>query len=185
MKYLKELNEQTITFDWKTTIAFYFLFYIVCAMFGFLYEEIFYFLTHGHFIKCGFLYGPYLPIYGWGSLLMVLFLKRYKKRPWLVLLFGTLVAGLLEYYAGYFMFQIWHQRWWDYSDFAFNIDGFVCLQSVMVFGIGSIFILYVLEPLFRKHIAKISTKRIQIYAICFWLLFLIDNALTFLFRHPV
>ena len=84
------------------------LIFLVGSLVGFLYEEIFYLITDHKLYYQGFLYGPYLPIYGWGSLLL-LSLKKFKKNPILVFLFAILITGILEYFSGYFMFKIFNK----------------------------------------------------------------------------
>ena len=156
------------------------LIFLVGALVGFLYEEIFYLITDHKLYYQGFLYGPYLPIYGWGSLLL-LSLKKFKKNPILVFLFAILITGVLEYFSGYFMFKIFNKRWWDYTGLFLNIDGYVCLRSVLTFSVGAIILIYWLEPIIYNFFIKNKfSKNVAIY---FLVIYLIDNILTFTLRY--
>lgn len=156
------------------------LIFLVGSLVGFLYEEIFYLITDHKLYYQGFLYGPYLPIYGWGSLLL-LSLKKFKKNPVLVFLFAILITGVLEYFSGYFMFKIFNKRWWDYTGLFLNIDGYVCLRSVLTFSIGAIILIYWLEPIISNFCIK--NKFSKKVAISFLVIYLIDNILTFTLRY--
>ena len=156
------------------------LIFLVGSLIGFLYEEIFYLITDHKLYYQGFLYGPYLPIYGWGALLL-LSLKKFKKNPILVFLFAILITGILEYFSGYFMFKIFNKRWWDYTGLFLNIDGYVCLRSVLTFSVGAIILIYWLEPIISKFCIK--NKFSKKVAISFLVIYLIDNILTFTLRY--
>lgn len=156
------------------------LIFLVGSLVGFLYEEIFYLITDHKLYYQGFLYGPYLPIYGWGSLLL-LSLKKIKKNPILVFLFAILITGILEYFSGYFMFKIFNKRWWDYTGLFLNIDGYVCLRSVLTFSVGAIILIYWLEPIISKFYIK--NKFSKKVAISFLVIYVIDNILTFTLRY--
>lgn len=75
--------------------------------------------------------GPYCPIYGWGALAITILLKRYID-DWIVLLFMSIITcGILEYATSYVMEKLFHARWWDYSRRKYNINGRVCLETLI------------------------------------------------------
>ena len=160
------------------------LIFLVGSLVGFLYEEIFYLITDHKLYYQGFLYGPYLPIYGWGSLLL-LSLKKFKKNPILVFLFAILITGILEYFSGYFMFKIFNKRWWDYTGLFLNIDGYVCLRSVLTFGIGGLLLIYIVEPLICLIMSKTPKKKIYTMSSLSCIIILIDLVLTMMFRNKI
>lgn len=164
---------------------FYFLIFVIGAICGWIYEEIFYFIADGKIYNRGFLYGPYLPVYGYGAILMIMFLRKVRNNPIFVFLLAVLITGILEYFTGKIMWEIWHQKWWDYTGLFLNIDGYVCLRSVITFGIGGLFLIYVIEPFLTKMIKTISNKKINCLCIIVFAIFLIDNIITFIFRHPI
>ena len=70
---------------------------VFSAIFGFIYEELFYRIDLGHFVKRGTTYGPWIPIYGFGGLFIAIITYHFRKKPVLVLLLSALVSGTLEF----------------------------------------------------------------------------------------
>ena len=69
---------------------------------------------------------------------------------------AILVCGTLEYLTSYFMEKIFHARWWDYSQRKFNINGRVCLNTIIPFGLLGMFIMYVSNPFLIGKIESLS-----------------------------
>lgn len=131
----KALNSYEVKEKGKLPMAEgWFLLFFTGAVIGWIYELFFYAITEDRFSNNGFLYGPYLPIYGFGALLMVLATKRFKKHPLAVFLITVPVTGVLEYVSGYLMWEIWHTRWWDYRGLFLNLDGYICFRSLLTFA---------------------------------------------------
>lgn len=183
MKFLKELNQENTKFDLLTEIKAYILVFITGGFAGYIYEVLFYLITEGTPINRGFLYGPFLPVYGWGALLMALLLKKVKKHPFLVFFLAAIITGILEYLTGYIMFLIWHKRWWDYTGLFLNIDGYVCMRSVITFAIGGLLLIYVVEPLIRRFLKKASPHLINTGLILFLIIYTIDNYFSKVYRN--
>lgn len=158
------------------------LFFSGCVV-GWVYEEIFYFVTEDWIGNRGFLYGPYLPVYGTGAVLMTVFLQNFKKNPILLFLLAMLITGVLEYFTGLAMWLIWHDRWWDYTGLFMNIQGFVCLRSVITFGIGGLALIYGLEPLTIDIVTSFKTKTISYLCIGASLIMSIDFLITIFNRY--
>ena len=111
---LEKLNLVRYDFDVKDKIFLYIFIFLIGSIVGFVYEEFFYFIFENTLEKRGFLYGPYLPVYGFGAVLMVVFLKRFKKNPLVVFLLAMIVTGVLEYFTGYILWELYHKMWWTY-----------------------------------------------------------------------
>lgn len=161
-------------------ICFYFFMFFCYSIFGWVMECISCSIKGKKFVyDRGFLIGPYCPIYGYGAMYMYFFLNRYYDD--LVVLFVMAVFGtsLLEYLTSYFMEKIFKARWWDYSNCRFNLEGRICLRNSVAFGILGILFVYVLNPFFLKMVAKISNPVMLIISISCFLVFLIDNILSF------
>ena len=99
---------------------------------------ILYLLDGKGWVNCGFLYGPYLPIYGFGAVLMLLALQALAEQPDLVFLLGAALSGAVEWLSGEALWALYGQRWWDYTGYPYQIRGFVCLHSVLAFGLGGL-----------------------------------------------
>lgn len=184
MKFLKKLNETDTTLNKSEKIKYYIFIFIVGGIVGYIYEEIFFLIEDHILVNRGFLYGPFLPVYAWGALLMALLLKKFKKNPILVFLLAMLVTGILEYFTGFFMLEIWHKRWWDYTGLFLNIGGHVCLRSIISFGIGGLLLMYIVDPLLTKGIKKYNSNALNILIIIFGVLYVLDSALSFILRNP-
>lgn len=184
VNYIKGLNEQKIKPKGFAFFGTYFVIFLVGCVIGWVYEEIFYFVVENRLVNSGFMYGPYLPVYGFGALLMLLFLKPIKKFPPLVFILSMLVTGIWEYVTGYLMYKIWQTRWWDYTGKFLNIDGYVCLRSVLTFAIGGIALIYFIEPLAIRICTAMPKKRLAIICIVPSVIILTDLVISLIFRVP-
>ena len=158
-------------FDIRDNIYILILSCILGGVFGFIYETIFYRIDLGYFVKRGSTLGPWIPIYIIGSLLIILLTYRLKNKPLLVFLLNVIITGLLEYSTGYILFKYFNTRLWNYNIEILNygnINGFICLRSVLFFGLSSLFLIYILVPiiinLYKKYtcIFKIITTLLTI-----------------------
>ncbi len=152
------------TYTVKTLIILFFIF----SFLGWGWEVGLHLFKEGHFVNRGFLIGPYLPIYGTGGVLMLILLKKVRNRPVLTFFLIMVICAVIEYFTSYFMEQIYQVKWWDYSGYLLNLNGRICLEGTVFFGIGGCLIIYVLAPLLNNFIEKIN-KRTQI-ALCLVLL---------------
>ena len=64
----------------------------------------------------------------------------------LVFAAGMLGATLLEYVTGYSMEKLFHVRYWDYSRFRWNLNGYICVVASLCWGVFSILLVRVLQP---------------------------------------
>ncbi len=158
------------------------IFFLGCVV-GYVYEEIFYFFADGYLYNRGFLYGPYLPVYGVGAILIYLLLNRFKKYPLLVFLLSFVITGVVEYLTGFWMLEVYDRRWWDYTGLFLNIDGFVCFRSVFTFAIAALALIYVFVPLIDKLINKMGKKASFVLSLTIGIIMIIDLVLTLLFRY--
>ena len=146
--YLKENH----SFDRVTLLAIFALIIVIAGCFGFFYEYIFYFFNGGcrEFYWRGGNFLPWINIYATGA--MIIYGLTYKKRtnPLKVFFISFFACGILEYFSGLGMYIIGNgMRCWDYNKEILNfgnIDGFVCLRSVLVFGISSLILMYIVVP---------------------------------------
>ena len=161
---LKEFYHENRKLNLISKIDLYFWLFLAGAVSGWVYEEIFYYVTENLLENRGFLFGPYLPVYGVGALLMVLLLERFRKNPIVVFLASIIVTGILEYLTGRMMWQIWHRRWWDYRGLFLNIGGYVCLRSVLTFAVGGLLLIYIVKPVMAHCLFKFSQRTRSIAA---------------------
>ena len=131
----------------ELTIAQYFLLFMIYSVAGWILEVTCKLIEYKRFINRGFLIGPYCPIYGWGAIFITILLHRYTD-DWIALFFMSVITcGILEYLTSYVMEKLFHARWWDYSRRKYNINGRVCLETLIPFGILGLAVMYVTNPL--------------------------------------
>ncbi len=138
------------------------------GLFGFVYEELFYYIDLGRWIKRGSTFGPWVPIYGFGAVTIVVLTYKLKKNPLAVLFVSILICGTLEYITGWVLFNVWNVRLWDYNVEIwnwFNIGGFICLRSVLFFGVSAMFLQYVIIPIFEKLEGLCKNKKIRVLTV--------------------
>lgn len=153
--------------------------FITYSIIGWVIEEIDILILQKKIVNRGFLIGPYCPIYGFGSLFIILFLNKYLDDP-IVLFFMTMIScGILEYLTSFIMEKIFKTRWWDYSDEKFNINGRICLETLVLFGIGGLVISYLAQPFIMSILTLIPTNILNIIAIILSIIFIIDNIVSF------
>ena len=163
----------------------YFLIFLAGCITGYIYEEIFYLIQDKTLVNRGFLYGPYLPVYGFGAILIVLLLDRLKKYPLLVFILSMLLTGIVEYITGIALYEIYHKTWWDYNGLLLNIGGYVCIRSVFTFAIGGILLIYIIKPQIIELMDKIKLNRLKIISIVILLIIVIDFILSILIKNAV
>lgn len=160
------------------TIETYFLLFISYAFLGWCMEVGCKYIQFGKFINRGFLIGPYCPIYGWGAIAITILLKRYTYDPLVLFIMSTLVCSIIEYFTSYFMEKKYHARWWDYSSKKFNINGRICLETLIPFGILGLFIMYVTNPMLFKIYQSMSEIVVHIISITLFIIFIVDNIIS-------
>lgn len=132
-----------------------FLLFFVCAVLGWVMEVVCKLIQFRRFINRGFLLGPYCPIYGFGAVLVTAMLRRHADAPLSVFLLAMLLCGALEYATSYVMEKLFHARWWDYESRRFNINGRVCANTLIPFGLMGLALVYWVQPFFFRLFNRI------------------------------
>ena len=136
----------------------------------------------GEFVKRGTMAGPWLPIYGTGGVLAILLLKRLAKRPALTYVMTVLLCGTIEYVTAWFLWETVHMKWWDYTGYFANIHGRVCLEGLIVFGLGGCAAIYLLGPALDELFSRFSRRILIGVCAALLLLFALDGAWSV--SHP-
>lgn len=163
-KYRNYINKD-YSFDKVTWIGIFCLLIVLAGHFGFVYEFIFYFFNGGmeRFFWRGANFLPWINIYATGSIIVFFLTYKYRKKPLKVFLISLVACGILEYISGLGMYIIGNgMRCWDYNKEILNfgnIHGFVCLRSVLFFGLSSLLLIYALIP-FCFYLAKKMNKKV-------------------------
>ena len=161
-----------------------FLIFLTGCLVGWMYEEVFYWITEGLLRNRGILYGPWLPIYGIGAL-GIYALKPLKQHPVFLFLLCVAVTGVVEYLIGYVGIHSFGLRLWDYRALFLNIDGIVCFRSVVSFGILGLAFHYLPEPMGEKLYRRLPGSAVRAGCLVMTALFITDCILSALFRSPI
>ena len=106
-------------------------------------------------VNRGFLTGPFLPVYGFGALGMLIVCLPVKESVGKVMIVGMIAASVLEYAAGALVVRVLHVRCWDYSGQRMNLGGHVCLMSVLTWAAFAVVVVCILHPLFQPSVSRI------------------------------
>ena len=159
-------------------IYYYFLLFLIYSFIGWLIEVIGKLIEKHKFINRGFLIGPICPIYGHGCILMILTLSRYKDNPLTLFIYAIFICSLLEYFTSYFMEKIFKARWWDYSTKRFNLNGRICAETMIPFGILGTLVICVINPIFEYLLNLFNFETIKIIAIVLFIIYIIDYTIS-------
>lgn len=168
------------------TIRFYFILLIIYSFIGWLIEVTDYIIEDHKLVNRGFLIGPYCPIYGFGSIFIILILNRFDN-PILLFFMAIIICSILEYFTSFFMEKIFHARWWDYSNRKFNINGRICLETMLPFGLLGTLLVYFVNPFIVNKINMVPINILNIIAITLFIIILLDIiiSLNIIFKFKI
>lgn len=153
-------------------IALFFLFAII----GWIWEVVLHIILDGEFVNRGVLQGPWLPIYGYGGILILTMLNKFRAKPLRQFIATIVLCGTIEYFTSVYLEIVYDgQRWWDYSGYFLNLHGRICAEGLLVFGLGGIAIVYIVAPLLDNIIKKIDHKKLVTICCILVILFITDN----------
>lgn len=156
----------------KNSWHFYTCCFLVFCFLGWLYEVAWEFKVGNGFVNRGFLHGPYLPIYGFGALILIFTLGKLMKKkikigkvnitPVIVFLAILVLVSIVEFIASWGMEMIFHKRWWDYSYDKFNLNGRISLRNSSLLALCGFLALYVILPIVTKLLSKVKEKYLKV-----------------------
>lgn len=159
--------------------------FVFGGIFGFLYEELFYRIDLGYFVKRGTTFGPWIPIYGFGAVFIIAATRQIRKNPALVFVSAGVISGILEFITGYVCYHMFQLRLWDYNIEIWNwlnIGGYVCLRSVLFFAVSGILLCYLVLPIIERITRQLSPKSVTVVSVVPAALFVGDMIISFLHR---
>lgn len=186
-KHIRQLNSKNLyetgrnsSEDFISLLIFYFFVGSVC---GFLWEVLLFLVKEGHFRNRGFFYGPWLPVYGTGTVFIYLLLSKLKKQPVKAFVYSVLIGTSLELIIGWGLDYFWGLRYWDYSDSPLNLQGYICLASALGIGIAGVLWICLLSTLLEKFWFHIPGKIRNAVNVILILLFVMDFAAALIFPN--
>ena len=157
-----------------------FLCFITFAFLGWILEVLYGLYKLKKFVNRGFLIGPLCPIYGVSCVLLYLLFSPVKN-PIVLFILSAIFCSIVEYLVSSILERVFNVRWWDYNDMKFNINGRICLEMAIPFGLLGLLSVYYLVPFTLKTISTMPNNYIYIFAIILFTLFLIDEIVSIFF----
>ena len=161
------------------SIFYYFLLFMIYSIGGWLIEVIAIGIEKRKFINRGFFIGPYCPIYGFSAVIMILLLDNYKNDPFALFILAAFVCTFFEYVTSFVMEKLFQARWWDYSRKTFNINGRVCLENSVIFGVFGVLLVCIVNPFVTGLLSEVSHGLIVYISSILLIAFVVDNIVSF------
>lgn len=155
--------------------------FILACFIGWIFETIFTAIYFGYLQDRGMMVLPFLPIYGFGALLILIILKKPKPGIYNKIIYfisAFFVTSILEFFTGFALDKIFHNILWEYNTEFLNIMGYVCLKASLVWGIFAIVYMLWIQPLFTNLLLKIPKKYRKNLIITTFSIFIIDYSIN-------
>ena len=150
------------------------LYFIIYSFLGWIMESTFRTIKEKKIINTGFLKGPFCPIYGFGAIIMFLFLDQFENKPILLFFIAMIILTIWEYIVGVLLEKIFKTKYWDYSDHKFNFQGRICLTNSIYWGVlGVVFVKYI-HPFIQGIISKVDIQILYYISSIITVVFLVD-----------
>ena len=152
----------------------YIMFFFSFCFVGYAYEVLLYLVQDHVFVNRGTMYGPWLPIYGIGGVLIIFFLSRFKENKWHVFGLTMALCAVVEYIGSWILEFFFNSSYWDYEQMFINVNGRICLAGLLAFGLGGLFGIYIAAPRISNFVDRIGKKNVKILCTMLIIFFVID-----------
>ncbi len=159
-----------------------FALFLIGSFLGSCIETVYAIFAEGHLeLRVGIVYGPFIPVYGGGAVLLTAILyKMYKLSDTLLFVISAFLGAFFEYMCSWFQEIVLGTVSWDYSDMPLNINGRTSLMYACIWGfLGLIWVRY-LYPFASKMIERIPKKQGSVIT-AFLVIFMIYNGIVTMF----
>ncbi len=156
----------------------YVFYFVIYAMIGYISEVVYCSVPMRRLVNRGFLHGPYLPIYGFGALLIIIPLLFFTAHPILVFFIAFFLTSALEYATSFVLEKIFHTQLWDYSQKFANIHGRVCLLNSTLFGLMGVAAIYWIHPAITAFVQDIPEYVLNPVSTVLLLVIAIDTTIS-------
>jgi len=159
-------------------IYMYLFHFIIYSFLGWICETIYCSIIDKQYVNRGFIKGPFCPIYGTGALIVVILLSPFSDNIIMLYLTAIIFTSILEYITGFLLETMFHLKWWDYSNYKFNIKGRVCLLNSTLFGILSVLTIEIINPTLVEFTKGVSINIVVWTCHILIVYFVADAAIT-------
>lgn len=176
-KWVNHLNYIRYYSVWNLIMMF-----IGFCFIGWCWEVSLHIIEDGTFVNRGMLHGPWIPIYGTGGCMILIVLNYLRKNPLAEFISAIVLCGFLEYMTSLVVELEKGKRWWDYTGYFLNLNGRICGEGLLVFGVMGMIIVYAVGPIFDHYLRKVPIRVIVPLSIVLMTCFTIDTAYSHF--HP-
>lgn len=127
-------------------------------------------------VNRGFMRGPFLPIYGSGAIVVLVFTLPFRTNAVRVFFAGMISATILEYFTGVAMEKLFHVRYWDYSNQRFNLNGHICVTSSLAWGAFSVILTLYGHTLVERLAMRFNSNFVEVIVFLLTVYISIDMA---------
>ncbi|MBQ0079507.1 MAG: DUF975 family protein [Eubacterium sp.] len=145
--------------------------FFIFSCIGWCWEVAIHIVRDGVFVNRGVNWGPWLPIYGAGGVMIIIFLRRFSKLPGVLMALTFVLCGVVEYFTSWFLEVTKGMKWWDYSDHFMNLNGRICLEGLLTFALAGLLFVYIAGPGLDNWLNKFDNRVKIPVAICLCAIF--------------
>lgn len=150
-----------ILYDVDTIVLTFFIYSVL----GWVCEVVYCSVPKKHFVNRGFLFGPYLPIYGFGAAFVIVLLEPFYDSWPMVMILSAVITSVLEYITSFLLEKIFKVKLWDYSTYPLNLNGRICALNSTLFALLSLFIIYVINTPVYSFLSSLNPTLVQILSL--------------------
>lgn len=145
--------------------------FAIYTFLGFILESVYVSILKKQVYFSGLLKGPFIPIYGFGALL-VLQIAPSTTNNYELFFYALVCCTTLEYLTHYFLQQDAKIKIWDYSQFKCNFAGRICLFYSLMWGILAVVLVNYLDPFINMFLNKLNPCLTNLIAFVYFLIIL-------------
>lgn len=150
-----------ILYDVDTIVLTFFIYSVL----GWICEVVYCSVPKKHFVNRGFLFGPYLPIYGFGATFVIVLLEPFYDSWPMVMILSAVITSVLEYITSFLLEKIFKVKLWDYSTYPLNLNGRICALNSTLFALLSLFIIYVINTPIYSFLSSLNPTLVQLLSL--------------------
>ncbi len=150
------------------------LIFFIYSFLGWVWESLYKTIRQKKWVNRGYLNGPWLPIYGFGALMILFVTLPFKQHHMIIFVLGMVVASIFELVVGCGMEKLFHVRYWDYSKMPYNIRGYISLPVSILWGVFSLILVNIIDLPISRFVSTLPSIGIYLFDLVFGILFLLD-----------
>ncbi|MCR5431809.1 MAG: hypothetical protein K6E95_04560 [Lachnospiraceae bacterium] len=163
------------------TLSDFIYMFFVFGVGGWIWECGLYVIRDHMIVNRGTMYGPWIPIYGFGGVLIVFLLDRYKSSKIRTFFLGIGICAALEYLVSFVLEFVFNSSYWNYDEDFLNLNGRICFSGLTAFGIGGLASVYLLAPAIATFTSRMNDHKRRLIMVLLCCSFIADLVICILF----